>query len=69
MIEINLDSKDSRKNSIVIDGENICKKYKITGFNLEYNASELPILSLKIFDDNIKINSDSEKIVVENEVI
>lgn len=58
MIEINLDSTDRRNNKIIIDGEDICKKYKVTGFNLEYNASELPILSLKIFDDNIKINSD-----------
>lgn len=58
MIEINLDSTDRSKNNIIIDGEDICKKYKITGFNLDYNASEIPIISLKIWDENIKINSD-----------
>jgi hypothetical protein len=63
MIEINLDSMKASNNKIVIDGENICEKYKVTGFSLDYEAQELPILVLKIFDDNIKITGDIADII------
>jgi hypothetical protein len=63
MIEINLDSMNASNNKMIIDGENIFEKYKVTGFSLDYEAQEFPILILKIFDDNIKITGDIADII------
>jgi hypothetical protein len=72
MIEINLDSKDRKNNKIIIDGENICQKYKVTGFNLksdsDYNFC-VPILTVDIWDDDIKVISDKDETIINKRYI
>jgi hypothetical protein len=65
MIEINLDSTNRKNNKIIINGEDICEKYKVTGFNLKCDGSFIfPILTIDILDEDIKLISDKEEIAI-----
>jgi hypothetical protein len=69
MIEINLDSQNRKKNKIVIDGEDICQKYQITGFNIKYEAEKVfPILSVDIWDE-MKLISDGQEMIINKKCI